>query len=195
MTAPRTRDTRERILEAAQRLFLAHGYEGTSMDAIQQAVGGSKATLYAHFAGKDALFAAVLDRAGSGPLALPLEAGLPVRETLEQVADKVLQVAGSPWYARLQRCVLGRAEAAPELAAAFFEQGAGLAHRELAAWLRRQHRAGALRCPRPERSAELFLGLAQGLHAQRALFGLPPLDAAARKAWARQAVQAFLTLS
>ncbi len=31
MAEVRSPDTRERILDAAERLFMAHGYEGTSM--------------------------------------------------------------------------------------------------------------------------------------------------------------------
>ena len=54
------RDKRETILECAMPLFLKHGYEGTSMSMISAATGGSKATLYAYFPAKEALFTALM---------------------------------------------------------------------------------------------------------------------------------------
>src|SRR3712207_5867039 len=48
------------ILDAAAELFLAHGFAAVSMDAVARQAGVSKATLYAHFPGKDALFAAMV---------------------------------------------------------------------------------------------------------------------------------------
>src|ERR687894_330345 len=48
------------ILDAAAELFLAQGFASVSMDAVARRAGVSKATLYAHFPGKDALFAAVV---------------------------------------------------------------------------------------------------------------------------------------
>ncbi len=48
------------ITEAARHCFLDVGYEACSMDAIARQADVSKATLYAHFASKDALFVAVM---------------------------------------------------------------------------------------------------------------------------------------
>src|SRR5215218_9260655 len=48
------------ILDAAAELFLTHGFAAVSMDAVAHQASVSKATLYAHFPGKDALFAAML---------------------------------------------------------------------------------------------------------------------------------------
>lgn len=57
-------DKRSLILRAAQQLFLRDGFSATSMDAITQAAGVSKATVYAHFDSKDKLFE-TLTRLGS----------------------------------------------------------------------------------------------------------------------------------
>lgn len=51
---------RERILEAAQRLFVEQGYKGLSMREIAEAVGVSKPALYHYFTDKEALFLAIL---------------------------------------------------------------------------------------------------------------------------------------
>ena len=52
--APRT-DTRERILDVAAHLFATHGFAGTSIRDIADALGVTKAALYYHFASKEEL--------------------------------------------------------------------------------------------------------------------------------------------
>lgn len=53
---------RPQILDVAFELFLEHGYRGTSMQAVAEAAGVSKPVVYACFASKGDLFAALLDR-------------------------------------------------------------------------------------------------------------------------------------
>jgi AcrR family transcriptional regulator len=50
------------VLDAAFELFLEHGYDGTSMEAVARAAGVSKPVVYDCFASKEALFTALLRR-------------------------------------------------------------------------------------------------------------------------------------
>jgi AcrR family transcriptional regulator len=63
---PRTRPTRgevrDRILEAASKVFAAEGFAGATIDAIGQAAGFTKGAVYSNFGSKDELFLALLDR-------------------------------------------------------------------------------------------------------------------------------------
>jgi AcrR family transcriptional regulator len=52
---------RQRIVAEARRHFLAHGFRGVTMDDLATELGMSKKTLYAQFASKNALLAAVID--------------------------------------------------------------------------------------------------------------------------------------
>jgi AcrR family transcriptional regulator len=54
---PRTRSAsaHQKVLDAAIRLVAEHGVDATSMDAVAEKSGVSKATIYKHWAGKDAL--------------------------------------------------------------------------------------------------------------------------------------------
>jgi len=55
MVRPRSTEAHEKVLNAALELFSERGIESTSMDAISQASGVSKATIYNHWADKEAL--------------------------------------------------------------------------------------------------------------------------------------------
>jgi len=62
----RGRATRDRLIAAAAELFGRRGYDGTSIEAILDAAGVKRGSLYHHFASKGALFDAVLDRQIAG---------------------------------------------------------------------------------------------------------------------------------
>ena len=57
-----TEDTRERILDAAERLFAERGFDGTSVRDVTAEAGVNLAAVHYHFGSKDVLFAAVLQR-------------------------------------------------------------------------------------------------------------------------------------
>jgi AcrR family transcriptional regulator len=57
-----TARTRERILAAATRLFAEEGIHATSVDRVIAEAGVAPMTVYRHFAGKDELVSATLER-------------------------------------------------------------------------------------------------------------------------------------
>jgi AcrR family transcriptional regulator len=54
--------TRERVLDVAEALFAERGYQGTALRDVAERVGLRIPSLYNHFASKDSLYAAVLER-------------------------------------------------------------------------------------------------------------------------------------
>lgn len=79
---------RNAIVEIATRAFLDQGYAATSMSAIADEIGGSKATLWSHFGSKEELFTAVIDH-------LVIRFGCELEETL---IDNVFTVEGLRRY-------------------------------------------------------------------------------------------------
>jgi AcrR family transcriptional regulator len=55
----------DRILDAADRLFYAHGIQSIGVDAVVLEAGISKRTLYKHFGSRELLIAAYLARRGA----------------------------------------------------------------------------------------------------------------------------------
>lgn len=81
-------EARERVLDAAERLFMTRGYKATTLSAVASAVGIRTASLYYHApGGKDQLFVEVVERSLARH-----------RRGLEAA----IQAAGSDWTAQLQ---------------------------------------------------------------------------------------------
>jgi AcrR family transcriptional regulator len=109
MTTPiqesQAKPRKEEILDVATRLFAERGYEGTSMNDVAERVGMRKASLFYHFATKDALYEGVLDR-----LVASIGSALGVvyggegtfDQRVDAAADTLVDVLGShPYAARL----------------------------------------------------------------------------------------------
>src|SRR3954471_13629244 len=54
--------TKSRILDAAEQLFMEHGFEATSLRQLTSAAGVNLAAVNYHFGSKEELFQAVLTR-------------------------------------------------------------------------------------------------------------------------------------
>jgi AcrR family transcriptional regulator len=65
------RRTREAVLDAAERQFLAGGYAGTTVAGVAREAGVSVETIYKGFGGKPGLVRALYDRGLVGPGAVP----------------------------------------------------------------------------------------------------------------------------
>ena len=89
----------DEALEQALHLFWRHGYEGTSMAELMQAMGMNKPSIYAAFGNKEALFGKALQRYLSGPVAYAAEAlqSPTAREVVEKfLVGSVTLLAGLP---------------------------------------------------------------------------------------------------
>ncbi len=62
MPNSRSEKTRARILDAAERLILAHGMEGVGMEAVADAAGVSRQAVYDKFGSKGGLLRAMVER-------------------------------------------------------------------------------------------------------------------------------------
>ncbi len=187
---------RERILDAATDLFLAHGYGATSIEAISQRAQISKRTFYHRFDGKPAVFAAVVHRIIERlrpPPEVPLLDGTDVQDTLQRLAAIILRAALSPQAIALHRLIVAESARFPNLAAIVAQEGSTEeAIRLIAGLLKRETRTGALSIDVPTFAARQFLHMVIALPQRRALGMGPPMTRGEITAWGHNVVNLFL---
>lgn len=116
----------QKILDAARHVFLVHGFADATSDMIQQAAGVSKATMYAHFENKEALFVAAIEAQCNEFVAElgKFESGLGrVEAALTDIGRAYLRQALSPVGLGTVRVVIAAAPRFPALARTFFVLG------------------------------------------------------------------------
>ena len=166
---------RRAILAAAERLFLEHGYLGTSMDDIARLARVSKQTVYRHFADKERLFIEIVTVAVnevSDPVAEEVAALTDsdrVADDLRALAIRLLVQVMSPRLLALRRLVIAESGRFPELGRTFHERGPGRTIAALAALFERLGARGALRIDDPLVAAGHFNWLIMSAPINRAM--------------------------
>jgi AcrR family transcriptional regulator len=196
--SPRLADRRRKFVEAAERLFLARGYAGTSVNEVVRVAGGSLATLYAEFGTKEELFEAVLSRrAGAlfeGNWQDAAQAG-EVAGALRDLATRMQARLLSADSLAIYRLAVAEAPRFASLRKAFLNIGLRGFMGHLSDHFAQLARAGRIRIDDPMLAAERFLALLQGQQQFiAACGGAARISAAQRRKHVEQAVQAFLVL-
>lgn len=172
------------IREAAARLFLEKGYQGTSMDEIAAEARISKQTIYTHFTSKELLFAdLVLGNAErveefAADLVRIFREADSLEEGLRRVARKYAQFVIRPEVLQLRRLVLGEAGRFPDLARTYYERVPERVYGMLASLFRELADEGRLRIDDPLLAAQHFAWLILGIPLDRGMF-LPAAEARA----------------
>ena len=83
-------DTYQRIAEAGQRLFLAQGYDGTTLDAIAAEAGISRRTFFSYFKSKDDIIL-YWQQADTAELHAELRKASPDTPPLDAVRDVMMR--------------------------------------------------------------------------------------------------------
>jgi len=197
-------EVEERILDAAQRVFLERGLEGASVDEIAEVAHAGKPTIYARFPHKEALFAAVMERMvrrrteAMAASRLHAESGSTIDERLTIFATLLLESALVDETIALVRAAIAEARRFPELASSVHRMLRQRGDQEIG---RVFDELFAVSAPRPpalpaqqfQETARRFIELAILPLMVRALFG-EPLPALRQEidAHVRQAVGFFL---
>ncbi len=144
------RRSRARIIEAAERLFLAHGYAATSIAAVAEAAGVSVDTIYKAFGGKPGLLRAIFDRALEGEGPIPAEQRSDLLQAEETDPHRIIAGWGrftteiAPRGSPLVLLIRSAAGSDPELQSLLDDIDAARLRR-MTVNARRLHRAGHLR--------------------------------------------------
>jgi AcrR family transcriptional regulator len=155
-------DRREQILDIATGLFARQGFRGTTTKHIAENAGVTEALIFRHFATKEELYWAVIERktTDAGP-AQRMRELLAVtgsdKDLLTSVAAQILERRSQDQT--LSRLLLYSALENHDLSNRFFRTYAAESYEVLADYIRRRIAAGAFRPVDPLLAARAFMGM------------------------------------
>ncbi len=155
-------DRREQILDAATQLFARQGFQGTTTKQISEQTGVTEALIFRHFASKDELYWAVIERkikaAPPGEhIRERLSAGGSDLEVLSGVATQILERRAKDQT--LSRLLLYSALENHRLSHRFFRTYVAECYEVLAEYIRGRIAEGQFRPVDPLLAARGFLGM------------------------------------
>jgi len=118
----------QEVLDVATDYFLAHGYQGASINAMARSSGISKESIYRYFSSKKQLFEAVICRElaeyqAGVRRALSAEKTMDLREALINIAETVLEVATTDRTLALRRLIFDEARRSPDVGQHYYKIG------------------------------------------------------------------------
>ena len=189
-------DRRTQYLDTAMRLFSRHGFVGTTMDMIITEVGGSKATLYKHFAAKEDLLTGLVDLVAATigrDLADPGASTLPLADELTAIGRSACRGVWSPESIAVLRLSLGEYGRFPELARTVWDHGPAVTYANFHLFLDERERRGELKVDDKQLAAEQFIAGTVGHIQLKIAFGMTSTpDDAELETRVASAVKAFL---
>jgi len=159
--APKEEDRRRQILDAAQQVFAAKGFEGTSIKDLAQAAQISPGLLYWYFKDKtDLLVSLMTERIDTafGRLPASVSFDAPPEEFLPQFARFYIGIFEQPMNAALFKIVI---TSTPSFPPAIRQVQAGVVNRVLSTvqgYFQRQIEAGRVRPCNTEAATRTFMG-------------------------------------
>lgn len=199
-----------RLLAVATRMFEARGFDATTMEAVAEAAGVGKPTIYVRFRDKADLFKAVFHARVTmflTPLAAAVQAVIeaemqdgPHADGARADVDTVLVKIGmtmlprvlTPESIAINRIVVAEAFRFPDLAQLAQREGWQASVSILATLLELYAADGRIVVQDPHEAADLFLSLLMGRLQRETMLGLKELDAAAVQKRVLTVVRIFL---
>ena len=162
---------RQQILDGARRCFLAHGFDGASMNDIVKAASVSKGTVYAYFPSKEKLFEALVyhDRRQQAEQAVhDLDDLRPMAEVLTELGLRMVERMTSDESIAQVRMVAAASAKFPEIGRAFFQAGPVFAIARIKTYFETKIAQGQMRHVDAEMAAVQFIDVISGcLHKPR----------------------------
>lgn len=168
----------EKILLAAQQLFLSHGYDNTSLAMIIEQAGGSRRSIYQEFDNKQGLLMAVMARQVNLQVnnLTGIDYHLPPQLALQSVCEKFLQGLLSETLLALFRLVTNLVSRFPELGEMVYDEGPIIGLTPVCDYLTYLEQQGVLVIEDKTFAAQMLIEMVKGRLHMRALL-MPHIQA------------------
>lgn len=185
----------EAILMAAIDLFLDKGYASTTMDAIADAAGFTKQTVYAYFSSKDTLFTQMIVYLCERPSAYkaPAYSGKATFTNLLYAhGSALLSLITQPEVLATTRLVISESDRYPEIAKLYYESGTQRLVLATAQFLDECNAKKLAKIPNTHSAASYFLAMLKGQYYVRMILGVKPSPSQkSKEAHVRETVSMF----
>lgn len=172
---------RRQIIDGACRVFLAQGFDASSMGAIARESGVSKGTLYVYFRSKEELFEAIVEEQcrQQAEQIFAVDNTAPLESELRRLGEQLVRFLCRPGGISPLRTVIAIADRMPELGAKFYQSGPARGIDSLKRYLEDQVAVGVLKPHDSEVAAAQFLDSCLSTTFKPVLFNSagPPDDA------------------
>jgi TetR/AcrR family transcriptional repressor of mexJK operon len=167
---------RRQIVQAATKVFVADGYDGTTMDEIAARASVSKQTIYKHFSDKDHLFVEIVLATTQqvdhvvGLVANTLNDTRDLTHDLGTLGRTFLEVLMDEELLQIRRLVIANADRMPNLGRDWYEEGFGRILAVLASCFRMLAEKKLLQIEDPLIAANHFAGILLWIPMNEAMF-------------------------
>ncbi|WP_232309943.1 TetR/AcrR family transcriptional regulator [Roseateles depolymerans] len=186
---------RQAIVDAAIAEFREHGFEVANMDRIAARAQVSKRTVYNHFAGKDALFEAIVERLFQSTQDLAdvaYQPDQPLREQLVALIQRKLGMMKDEQFINLARVLIAEAIHTPDRARDMLAR-LGSKEEGMTVWVRAAAAHGRLEVADPAFASAQLQALVKGFAFwPQITLGQPPLGEADQQRIAASTADLFL---
>ncbi|MEC4590364.1 MULTISPECIES: TetR/AcrR family transcriptional regulator [Nitrospirillum] len=184
------------MMDAALKVFMEKGFERATLGDIVALSGGSRATLYELFGGKEGLFLAVLEVV-TGHISQLMndiaESCGPPEEVLTQFGTSLLEALVQPDVMAMNRVLVAEGRLFPDQLEGFFRTGPDQSREKVANYLRRAADQGLIVVDDPITAARIFFGMVTAGYSFEGQINPARLgDAAYRHTYVQQVVHLFL---
>lgn len=186
------------VLNAATEIFFVHGFSAATTDMIQRKAGVSKATMYACFPSKEAIFTAVIDKEcrimGHAFNTMKIVDGN-IEDALTQLGVSYLQLVFSPSSIALFRLIVAEVPRFPEISHRFYLAGPKPVIDKITNYFINAANAGKININAigATQAAQLFTSMLRGEgHLEYLTHPTSTLSMARQDLWVKNAVDTFL---
>ncbi|TWB56403.1 TetR/AcrR family transcriptional regulator [Nitrospirillum viridazoti] len=184
------------MMDAALKVFMEKGFERATLGDIVALSGGSRATLYELFGGKEGLFLAVLEVV-TGHISQLMndiaESCGPPEEVLLQFGTSLLEALVQPDVMAMNRILVAEGRLFPDQLEGFFRTGPDQSREKVANYLRRAADQGLVVVDDPVTAAHIFFGMVTAGYSFEGQINPARMgDAARRRTYVQQVVHLFL---
>jgi len=153
------------ILVAAQKLFLKHGYDETSLEMIISEAGGSRRSIYNEFGNKQGLLMSVIQQQvtiQTATIASIMTTELAPRDALNEMCFRFVKGIVSETLVSLFRLVIQVVPKLPEVGVLIFEEGPLKGAKPLTDYLVQLDEEGILTIDDPFHATQMLIEMVKG---------------------------------